>query len=73
MDEFIRTCIVKDKDSKVSQKVMYENYLLYCQKVNEKPRSKIWFGRDMKMFGYGSTLNSKGELEHLGMRLICKY
>lgn len=69
MDEFIRICVLRDENSKVPQKIMYENYLAYCDKENLKPRDIRWFGREMKMFGFGATVNSKGELEHLRMRL----
>lgn len=74
MDEFIRKYVIRDEKSVTAQEVMYEGYLIYCESERIKPRSKIWFGREMKMFGYGATLNSKGEREHVGMRLIeCKY
>lgn len=69
MDEFIRLCLVRDDKSKVSQELMYARYLVYCDEKGLKPRKIQWFGREMNMFGYGSTVNRRGELEHLGVRL----
>lgn len=69
VDEFIRRYVVRDENEKVPQDLMYVSYLIYCDKEGLKPRNLSWFGREMKMFGFGATRNGKGELEHLRARL----
>lgn len=59
--DFIREKIHKAPGEKISQNIVYEEYIAFCLENNEKPESKIWFGRQMNIFGYSSKQISNKE------------
>ncbi|MGG0360363.1 primase-like DNA-binding domain-containing protein [Bacillus tropicus] len=67
--DFIRDKIVRDIGVKISHKDLYEKYVEYCKNENEKPCSKNKFGRMMKAFDFGASVNYCGIRMHKGIRL----
>lgn len=68
--EFLQEKIYKSEGSVVSQQKVYESYISFCLKNNEKPESKIWFGRKMNIFGYKSKQISNAERVYFGIKVI---
>ncbi|HHT7042065.1 hypothetical protein B4087_1131 [Bacillus cereus] len=67
--DFLKDNIVRDQGYKISHKDLYEKYVEYCKSENEKPFSKNKFGRMMKAFDFGASVNYCGVRMHKGIRL----
>lgn len=70
VDEFVRYKISKSPGTISTQEEVYEKYKKFCSEQNEKPESKIWFGRKMNIFGYSSKQVSKNERVYAGFVVI---
>ena len=70
VDVFVREKIVRTNEKiKISQKEVYEKYVIFCKEQNEQPESIIWFSRRMNIFGHPSKQDSRKKRFYAGIKV----
>mgnify|MGYP003484720232 CR=1 FL=1 len=70
VDVFVREKIVRTNEKiKISQKEVYEKYVIFCKEHNEQAETVYGFGRRMKMFGHPSKAGSYGKRIYVGIKV----